>query len=151
MNPYEINADCFQTASKLQIMSLMLRPVPSGITLTPYRSTKHRLKRNFSIKKTFRRKNLQINKNCAFVLKFEEIRWDSSLHKLFSIYRVRHMCKCLVLTRKKTIPILTFELHNKLFTARRTNTFGVNTERKREREKTNQSAIEDLLKKLYLV
>ena len=133
MNPCEINTDCFQTARKLQIMSLMIRPVPSGITLTSYRSTKHRLKRNLSINKTFRRKNLQINKNCASILKFEEIRWDSSLHKLFSIYRVRHICKCLILTRKKTIPILTFELHNKLFTARRTNTFGVNTgEEKRQ-------------------
>ena len=134
MNPCEINTDFFQTAHKLQIMSLMIRPVPSGITSTSYRSTKHRLKRNLSIKKkTFRRKNLQINKNCAFILKFEEIRWDSSLQKLFSIYRVRHMCKCLVLTRKKTIPILTFELHNKLFTARRTNTFGVDTgEEKRQ-------------------
>ena len=133
MNPCEINADCFQTASKLQIMSLMIRPVPSGITLTSYRSTKHRLKPNLSINKTFRRKNLQIDKNCAFILKFEEIRWDSSLHKLFSIYRVRHMCKCFILTRKKTIPILTFELHNKLFTARRTKTFGVNTgEEKRQ-------------------
>ena len=133
MNPCEINTDCFQTARKLQIMSLMIRPVPSGITLTSYRSTKHRLKRNLSINKTFKRKNLQINKNCASILKFEEIRWDSSLHKLFSIYRVRHICKCLILTRKKTIPILTFELHNKLFTARRTNTFGVNTgEEKRQ-------------------
>ena len=133
MNPCEINADYFQTARKLQIMSLMIRPVPSGITLTSYRSTKHRLKRNLSINKTFRRKNLQINKNCAFILKFEEIRWDSFLHKLFSIYRVRHMCKCLVLTRKKTIPILIFELHNKLFTVRRTKTFGVNTgEEKRQ-------------------
>ena len=133
MNPCEINTDCFQTARKLQIMSLMIRPVPSGITLTSYRSTKHRLKRNLSINKTFRRKNLQIDKNCASILKFEEIRWDSSLHKLFSIYRVRHICKCLILTRKKTIPILTFELHNKLFTARRTNTFGVNTgEEKRQ-------------------
>ena len=37
------------------------------------------------------------------------------------------MRKCLVLIRKKTIPILIFELHNKLFTVRRTNTFGVNT------------------------
>ena len=133
MNPCEINTDCFQTARKLQIMSLMIRPVPSGITLTSYRSTKHRLKPNLSINKTFRRKNLQIDKNCAFILKFEEIRWDSSLHKLFSIYRVRHICKCLILTRKKTIPILTFELHNKLFTARWTNTFGVNTgEEKRQ-------------------
>ena len=133
MNPCEINTDCFQTARKLQIMSLMIRPVPSGITLTSYRSTKHRLKRNLSINKTFRRKNLQINKNCAFILKFEEIRWDSFLHKLFSIYRVRYMRKCLVLTRKKTIPILTFELHNKLFTVRRTKTFGVNTgEEKRQ-------------------
>ena len=133
MNPCEINTDCFQTARKLQIMSLMIRPVPSGITLTSYRSTKHRLKRNLSINKTFRRKNLQINKNCASILKFEEIRWDSSLHKLCSIYRVRHMCKCLILKRKKTTPILTFELHNKLFTARRTKTFGVNTgEEKRQ-------------------
>ena len=133
MNPYEINADYFQTARKLQIMSLMIRPVPSGITLTSYRSTKHRLKRNLSINKTFRRKNLQINKNCAFILKFEEIRWDSSLHKLFSIYRVRYMCKFLVLTRKKTILISTFELHNKLFTVIRTKTFGVDTgEEKRE-------------------
>ena len=133
MNPCEINTDCFQTARKLQIMSLMIRPVPSGITLTSYRSTKHRLKRNLSINKTFRRKNLQINKNCAFILKFEEIRWDSFLHKLFSIYRVRHICKCLVLTRKKTIPILIFELHNKLFTVRRTKTFGVDTgEEKRQ-------------------
>ena len=133
MNPCEINTDCFQTARKLQIMSLMIRPVPSGITLTSYRSTKHRLKRNLSINKTFRRKNLQINKNCASILKFEEIRWDSSLHKLFSIYRVRHMCKCFILKRKKTTPILTFELHNKLFTARRTKTFGVNTgEEKRQ-------------------
>ena len=134
MNPCEINADYFQTARKLQIMSLMIRPVPSGITSTSYQSTKHRLKRNLSIKKkTFRRKNLQINKNCAFILKFEEIRWDSCLHKLFSIYRVRHMCKCLVLTRKKKILILTFELHNKLFTVRRTKTFGVDTgEEKRQ-------------------
>ena len=133
MNPYEINTDCFQTARKLQIMSWMIRHVPSGITLTSNRSTKHRLKRNLSINKTFRRKNLQIDKNCAFILKFEEIRWDSSLHKLFSIYRVRHVCKCLILRRKKTTPILTFELHNKLFTARRTNTFGVNTgEEKRQ-------------------
>ena len=133
MNPCEINADYFQTARKLQIMSLMIRPVPSGITLTSYRSTKHRLKRNLSINKTFRRKNLQINKNCAFILKFEEIGWDSFLHKLFSIYRVRYMRKCLVLTRKKTIPILTFELHNKLFTVRRTKTFGVDTgEEKRQ-------------------
>ena len=134
MNPCEINADCFQTASKLQIMSLMIRPVPSGITLTSYRSTKHRLKRNLNIKKkTLRRKNLEIHKNCAFILKFEEIRWDSFLHKLFSIYRVRYMRKCLVLTRKKTIPILIFELHNKLFTVRRTKTFGVNTgEEKRQ-------------------
>ena len=134
MNPCEINADCFQTASKLQIMSLMIRPVPSGITLTSYRSTKHRLKRNLNIKKkTLRRRNLEINKNCAFILKFEEIRWDSSLHKLFSIYRVRHICKCLILTRKKTIPILIFELHNKLFTVRRTKTFGVDTgEEKRQ-------------------
>ena len=133
MNPCEINTDCFQTARKLQIMSLMIRTVPSGITLTSYRSTKHRLKRNLSINKTFRRKNLQINKNCASISKFEEIRWDSSLHKLFSIHRVRHICKCLILTRKKTIPILTFKLHNKLFTARRTKTFGVNTgEEKRQ-------------------
>lgn len=133
MNPCEINTDCFQTTRKLQIMSLMIRPVPSGITLTSYRSTKHRLKRNLSINKTFRRKNLQINKNCASILKFEEIRWDSSQHKLFSIYRVRHMCKCLILKRKKTTPILTFELHNKLFTARRKKTFGVNTgEEKRQ-------------------
>ena len=43
------------------------------------------------------------------------------------------MCKCLILKRKKTTPILTFELHNKLFTARRTKTFGVNTgEEKRQ-------------------
>ena len=43
------------------------------------------------------------------------------------------MCKCLVLTRKKTKLILTFELHNKLSTARRTKTFGVNTgEEKRQ-------------------
>ena len=43
------------------------------------------------------------------------------------------MCKCLVLKRKKTTPILTFELHNKLFTARQTKTFGVNTgEEKRQ-------------------
>ena len=133
MNPCEINTDCFQTARKLQIMSLMIRPVPSGVTLTSYRSTKHRLKRNLSINKTFRRKNLQINKNCTSILKFEEIRWDSSLHKLFSIYRVRHMCKYLILKRKKTTPILTFELHNKLFTARRKKTFGVNTgEEKRQ-------------------
>ena len=128
-----LNTDCFQTARKLPIMSLMIRPAPSGITLTSYRSTKHRLKRNLSINKTFRRKNLQINKNCASILKFEEIRWDSSLHKLFSIYRVRHMCKCFILKRKKTTPILTFELHNKLFTARRKKTFGVNTgEEKRQ-------------------
>ena len=147
MNLCEINTDCFQTARKLQIMSLMIRPVPSGITLTSYRSTKHRLKRNLSINKTFRRKNLQINKNCASILKFEEIRWDSSLHKLFSIYRVRHMCKCLILKRKKTTPILTFELHNKLFTARRKKTFGVNT----GEEKRNQSAIEDWWKNWYLV
>ena len=37
------------------------------------------------------------------------------------------MYKCLVLTRKKTTLILTFELYNKLFTARQTNTFGVDT------------------------
>ena len=43
------------------------------------------------------------------------------------------MCKCLVLTRKKTIPILTFGLHNKLFTVRRTKAFGVDTgEEKRQ-------------------
>ena len=55
LNPYEINADYFQTARKLQIVSLMIRPVPSGITLTSYRSIKHRLKRNFSIKKNFQK------------------------------------------------------------------------------------------------
>ena len=43
------------------------------------------------------------------------------------------MCKCLVLTRKKTIPILTFGLHNKLFTVRWTKAFGVDTgEEKRQ-------------------
>ena len=43
------------------------------------------------------------------------------------------MCKCLVLIRKKTTPILTFELHNKLFTVRRTKAFGVDTgEEKRQ-------------------